>query len=147
MPGRVPFCYRGLLSGLLATAVGLFFSCRSLNLRLRGEIAEATVTGVERMQDDLGSPAGDTYVKYRWRDREGHECLGYDRVSDDRVADRATVRIYYIPGARMSGRTCVSRLVESSSPYPFVALGAGLLVTLLFGWLSFRHLQRQSDSL
>ena len=141
---RMPFCYRGLMGGLLAVTLGLFFSCRSLNLRLRGVVTEATVTGVEKMQDDFGSPAGDTYVKYRWQDAQGNECLGYDKVSSGWTAQGPTVRIYTIPGAKLTGKTYVSRLVENSSSSSYVVLGVGLLLTALFGWLSFLYLQKQS---
>lgn len=126
--------YKRLGILFLATLFGLWNGCTDISYMLSSETTTATVVKFYEIQGRRGKDSRNKNVSFKFKDKDGKECKGYDAVDINWQPKNAdgTIEIDYIPGKmRVAGGNTEARLSENSSVAGlFIFFIAGSLFTI-----------------
>jgi hypothetical protein len=123
----MPLSFKMVGLGLLLLLIGIFLAQKELRLRVWGQKAQATITGVNEVRSRRNTRLEASYV---FPDAQGKKCKGAIFVPDGWTpSGDGTLEILYVPGSPE-----VNRPAANSESLGFWILALGLGLTVFGGW-------------
>ncbi|MCM8536705.1 MAG: hypothetical protein NE334_12275 [Lentisphaeraceae bacterium] len=101
----------------ILTIFGLWKGCEDISYMVSSESTTAQVKKFAKITGRRNRDSSMKHVLYKFTDKDGKECTGYDRVDLDWQAPADNkIEIAYVPGKlRVDGHNTVSRLENKAS--------------------------------